>query len=132
MCAVRGLFRAPQDLPVFTIPVLNEVNGCRILSDLPEVGVVQTKDGTNQNFADDPMRNEDKGLSRMISDELLHCSHRPHPDIIQAFSTRESDQMGRFHPLSIGLHVTLPNLLMRTPFPLSKAHIDDSLEGLNL
>ena len=42
---VASLIHQRQD--VFPISVLDQVNGCRILSDLPEMGVVQTKDGTN-------------------------------------------------------------------------------------
>ena len=51
--------------------VLNQVDGCRILADLPEVGVVQPQDPADQHLVDHTMGNKNNGRSVMGSNHFL-------------------------------------------------------------
>jgi hypothetical protein len=50
---VTGFVHERQN--VFSILVLNEVDGSRILADLPEMRVVYPQDATNENLVNDPV-----------------------------------------------------------------------------
>ena len=78
---------------VLSISVLDQINRSGVLADLPEMGVVQTENCTDQHFAYHSVGNKDKNLSWMLPNQLFQRSYGPRSYVIKAFTTGEPGQM---------------------------------------
>ena len=83
---MAGLVQKGQH--VVSIPISDEIDRGGILSHLPKMGVVYPENPADEYLVDNAMRDEDKGLAGIGSNHLLHSSHRPDADFIQAFPSR--------------------------------------------
>ena len=118
---MAGLVHEGKD--VSSLSMSNQIDGGRLLVDLPEMGVVKTEDPAEKHFIDDPVGNKKGCFSGMEADDLLEGSHGPEADLIQSLASRYINKVGFLYPLSVTLGVPLLNLLKGAAFPRSKAHV---------
>jgi hypothetical protein len=78
------------------------------------------------------MRNEDKSLSRVVTDDSLQGGHGSDADLLQTFSPGKFNTMGFLPPQPIALGILFFDFLVGMPFPISKTHVNDASQRLDL
>ena len=110
---------------------LKDIDGSDILPQLPEVGVVHTKDDAKQNATNHIMRDESYCLLTMIFHQVINCSRNPLPHILKSLPVREAYLLGALQPLAKELAILRRCLLCRKPLPVAKIDIDNTVQWLH-
>lgn len=113
-----------------SIAIVEAVDGGRVLGNIPEVGVVQSQQGADQDLENHPMGDHGHCLLGMLFNDIFHGLHGPGADCCQPLSSGEYDLMGCLLPLLIEIRVSLLYLLARHPLPLAKIEIIEPCQDL--
>ena len=90
-----------------SVSCLENVDGTDILLHLPEMGVIEAKEGAEENFAYHLMGYEDNGSVFVLRQDLFESANHPLFYILKALSSGKDDLMWASKPLVVKVAILL-------------------------
>jgi hypothetical protein len=99
--------------------------------DVPEMGVVQSEQGADQDFYNDAVGDQDYRV-RVFLDEFFYEQHGTAADVVEGLAAREYDGLGVFRPCNEEGIIFFLNLRYGESLPLPEVQIVEPIRDLNL
>lgn len=113
------------------IATIEAGNATGIYPDIPEVREVKSQETAYQDFMDDAMGYEDNSPLAAPHDGIVYEGDSATPDVFEAFTTGDSNLLGRIQPVAVELRVLLLNLAVGQALPVTEMEIIQVFNGID-